>query len=403
MKKLSVIAFASIFTLEVVVAQRIDMQHVTAGIRSYGGYMFSNRVELETHGYSSLDLYAGLRTLPSDDDIYALSYGYPEYGIGTCVCLSSMIDVPGESYFGNYYSMYGYFNRPFIRKGRFTAAYGIEMGMAYNPVRYDPVYNPLNLYVSSVLMVHAALSFHSDWRIGDNMTAGLSVRAKHYSNGRTALPNLGLNMLEAGVSLRYAPSNSEARRSMKVDEPFDKRVNFHIAAAGGAHCTKSDWTRFNVREMAPGHKSTVFKAYPRFSIFADMLYRYSIKAASGISLEMFYSPDVDILERNDRYVYGDMEVDSAPTYSPVSAGVALAQEFYYRNFGLFFTLGAYLSEPAMGLSDDVSWNYQKAGLRYYIPSWNNLYIGLGMKANDFRESEYIELSIGVEIVVISRH
>ena len=72
MKKLSVIAFASIFTLEVVVAQRIDMQHVTAGIRSYGGYMFSNRVELETHGYSSLDLYAGLRTLPSDDDIYAL-------------------------------------------------------------------------------------------------------------------------------------------------------------------------------------------------------------------------------------------------------------------------------------------------------------------------------------------
>ena len=66
-------------------------------------------------------------------------------------------------------------------------------------------------------------------------------------------------------------------------------------------------------------------------------------------------------------------------------------------------MGAYLSEPAMGLSDDVSWNYQKAGLRYYIPSWNNLYIGLGMKANDFRESEYIELSIGVEIVVISRH
>ena len=210
-------------------------------------------------------------------------------------------------------------------------------------------------------------------------------------------------MLEAGVSLRYAPSISEARRSMKVEESFDKRVNFHIAAAGGAHCTKSDWTRFNVREMAPGHKSTVFKAYPRFSISADMLYRYSIKAASGISLEMFYSPDVDILERNDRYVYGDMEVDSAPTYSPVSAGVALAQEFYYRNFGLFFTLGAYLSEPAMGLSDDVSWNYQKAGLRYYIPSWNNLYIGLGMKANDFRESEYIELSIGVEIVVISRH
>lgn len=389
-------------------AQRIDRDHLSLEARTYGGYLFNNRVELESHWYMSADIAVGLTTEPSDYDIYAQAYGYPSIGLGSCICFMSAIEVPGQSYFGNYYSIYGFFERDVFRFRNFSAGYGLEVGAAFNPVRYDPVLNPLNYYVSSVLMVHAAACLHAGWRFDENWGIALRLRAKHYSNGRSALPNYGLNMLEGGVSLRYylredvtggGGSYRDGTADFREDDHnmFERGLSWELAAGGGVHCTRSDWNRYNSSVADVGQKSKIFKAYPRFSVSADIIYRYSLKFSSGISLESFFVPDIKTLKANDKAVYGEDAVAAGPGYSPFALGLAALQEFHYHNFALRISIGMYPIQPKLGLSDDASWNYQKVGLRYHLPRPAGMFVGAAVKANDFRESEYVELSVGIRL------
>ncbi len=171
--------------------------------RGYGGYLFENKVDFKNHYFGSADITAGFTSDLTGGDAYSAAYGYPTYGLGACACFLSDISLPEPSSLGNFYSLYGFFERDVFRYRNFTAGYSLELGGAYNPVRYDPVINPQNYYVSSVIMVHAAAGLHAKWRFAGNFEAGVRFRAKHYSNGRSALPNYGLNMLEAGLSLGY--------------------------------------------------------------------------------------------------------------------------------------------------------------------------------------------------------
>ena len=90
-------------------------------------------------------------------------------------------------------------------------------------------------------------------------------------------------------------------------------------------------------------------------------------------------------------------LENVTSISLLDMGIALVQEFHYRSFALNFALGLYPQRPSLGRSGDVSWNYQKAGLRYYLPVQTGLFVGIGMKANDFQESEYVEFTIGVRL------
>ena len=381
-------------------AQKPDMDHTYLWSRGYAGYVFNNRVVLGSNVYPSIDLAAGVRTLPRDSSVFAAAYGYPKYGIGTSIAFTSILEVPESSRFGNYYSIYGYFERDLMRTGIFTASYRIETGFAYNPVRYSPVTNPLNLYVSSILMVHAAAALGLDFRICPNWTLSLDVRAKHYSNGRSALPNYGLNMVEAGIALKgYLHQLQDAIpvHSMKRRDGFEKGFTWQFALHSGAHCTASDWKLYNSRVADPQLKQTVFKAYPRFSFSVAPMYRYALKYSSGLALDVFWVPDMDVLERNEQLLDDNEPSYEDPGYLPVYMGIALVQEFHYRSFALNFALGLYPQRPSLGRSGDVSWNYQKAGLRYYLPVQTGLFVGIGMKANDFQESEYVEFTIGVRL------
>ena len=399
-KVMLVFAVSLLSTGNYAAAQKPDMDHLYLWGRGYAGYVFNNRVVLGSNVYPSVDLGAGVRTIPRDSSAFAAAYGYPKYGIGASVTFTSLLEVPESSRFGNYYSIYGYFERIVMRAGIFSASCRLETGFAYNPVRYSPVTNPLNLYVSSILMVHAAAGLGLDFRISPNWTLSLDIRAKHYSNGRSALPNYGLNMIEAGIAVKgclHELQDDVPVRSMKIRNGFEKGFTWQFALHSGAHCTASDWALYNSRVADPQLKQTVFKAYPRFSFSLTAMYRYALKYSSGLGLEVFWVPDLDVLESNEQLLNTTESSYEEPGYLPVYLGTALVQEFHYRRFALNFALGLYPQRPNLGRSGDVSWNYQKAGLRYYLPVQTGLFVGIGMKANDFQESEYVEFTVGVRL------
>ena len=123
------------------------------------------------------------------------------------------------------------------------------------------------------------------------------------------------------------------------------------------------------------------------------MYRYALKYATGISLDLYYSSNMKELEQCDRIIYGDEAVENCPGYDPISVGVALVQELYYRNLAGYIALGAYPYRHK-GISGYQGWHYEKAGLRYYFPKYSITFAGFAIKAHNFR-AENFEFTVGV--------
>ena len=154
------------------------------------------------------------------------------------------------------------------------------------------------------------------------------------------------------------------------------------------------------------------KAHPKFSLSFDAVYRYSLRYATGIGLDLFYSTNMKELEASDRIVYGDELVNNSPGYNPLSVGVALIQEVYWRNVAVHISLGAYpyrhkgvkgpeakaiknesLGPGAVG-DRERGWHYEKAGFRYYFPKLADTFLGFAIKSHSIK-AEYLEFSAGI--------
>lgn len=103
-----------------------------------------------------------------------------------------------------------------------------------------------------------------------------------------------------------------------------------------------------------------FTHYPKITLGADALYRTSVKHATGIGLDLTYSANMRQLEEAERIIYGDQRVDEGPGYSPLSIGVGLVQEMFWKNFSGYLSVGFYPYKKR-GIREDHGLYYQKAG------------------------------------------
>ena len=101
------------------------------------------------------------------------------------------------------------------------------------------------------------------------------------------------------------------------------------------------------------------------------------------------------LEKCDRILYGDAAVDACRGYDPISVGIAIVQELYWRNVVGYIALGAYPYRHK-GISGYQGWHYEKAGLRYYFPRLRDTFVGFAIKAHNFC-AENFEFTVGVRI------
>jgi hypothetical protein len=147
---------------------------------------------------------------------------------------------------------------------------------------------------------------------------------------------------------------------------------------------------------------TIYSVDP--SLSGEFMYRYAPRYATGLGLDLFYSSNMKELEASDRIVYGDEAVDNCPGYCPISVGISVVQEIYWRNFAVHIAIGAYpfrhkgVNGPEAKEAGDRErgWHYEKAGLRYYIPKAHNLFFGFGIKSHSIK-AEYLEFSTGIRL------
>ena len=369
-----------------------------------------------TFGYMTYDLGLGFQTEPGSGNQFAQQFGFPIISVGMSVARMGHFQFSDHTKFPDLYSLYGSFERSLLRRERFSLGYLFDFGATYNPGKYDPVQNPGNNWLSAPFMAYFGVGAFAKVHIGRRWEVGADFMFRHYSNGRLALPNEAINALGAGVFARYRLSDYEwtkyTGKPQKATD-FKKGMQYMITFGTGFHTCQAEWNKYAYDHSNPDKPARVptkeeaagLKAHPKYSLSFDAMYRYALRYATGIGVDMFYSSNMKELEAADRILYGDAAVAASPGYNPISVGVAVVQEVYWRNFAVHIAIGAYPYRHK-GVNDkelneklddrERGWHYEKAGVRYYFPKLGDTYLGFAIKSHSIK-AEYLEFSIGIRL------
>lgn len=340
---------------------------------------------LDTHGSFLTGVQVGLDTHPSDSSWWANAYNYPSLSLGFSYDnTGSMKTRPGTS-FGDFYNLYAAAEFEFFRAGIFSLGPVIELGVSYTPDRYHPIYNPMNKFIGSNVVVDLAAGVEAGLRVHPHWELALTGYFIHHSNGMTCAPNLGTNQLAAGAKLKYYLAEQKTDRRIVLEKPdFPKGLKWNMYAAFGGH--SCDWEL-----IAKGTDSYSPKFRLRALLGVEAVWRYSRILSTGVGIEGNYADNdhrqIDILKTG--------QVDPQG-YSPFYTSVHLIQNFHYKDFAVNFAWGFYTYKKT-GLVEDMGKSFQRIGLRYHLPSFKTgqMFVGLGMRAHYFDRSYCIEYGTGI--------
>ena len=404
------IAFSFLFLFQMQAqAQKLRAKDMVVTAHGwYGTDMERTRPNLKAYGYTTYEASVGFQTNPNDSSAYARQFGYPMLNFGFSLARMGEFKFYDQTKFSDLYSLYGSFERSLLRKKRLSLGYLLDFGATYNPDRYDPVNNPGNNWLSSPVMAYFGAGAFIKFHVGRRWEIGADAMFRHYSNGRLALPNEALNALGAGLFARYRLDDYDYKEYTgipRIKADYKRGMQYMIVLGGGVHTCMAEWNAKVETEDDVTKKSGIkLKAHPKLSISVDALYRYALRYASGVSLDVFYSSNMKELEASDRIVYGDEAVEKCPGYSPISVGLALVHEVYWHNLAVHVAVGAYPYrhkgvngvEAKEAGDRERGWHYEKAGLRYYFPKLGDTFLGFAIKSHSVK-AEYLEFSVGVRI------
>ena len=383
---------------------------IISGHGWYGIDMEKTRPNLKSYGYMTYEAAVGVQTDPKNGCQFEHAYGYPVISGGFSLARTSNFKFTDQTVFPDLYSAFGSFERSLIRRNRFSFGYQLDFGVTYNPGRYDPINNPGNNWLSSPVMAYFGAGAFVKYHVGKRWEIGADFMFRHFSNGRLDLPNEALNGLGAGVFAKYRLSdyNYQYYRNAaknKTNYEFEKGMQYAIVLGGGVHTCMAEWYAYVEKEADPAKKQEIhLKKHPKLSLSFDAMYRYGLRYATGASIDIFYSSNMEELEKADRIVYGDESVDNSPGYAPISVGLAVVQEVYWKNFAVHVAIGAYpyrhkgVNGPEAKAAGDRErgWHYEKAGLRYYMPKLGDTFVGFAIKSHSIK-AEYLEFSVGIRL------
>lgn len=392
-------------------AQSINGSDLAISVQGWYGFdIEKSRPNLTSYGYMNYEAAVGIQTKPENQNPFAEAFGFPLIDIGISIARAGNFKFSDQTHFPNLYSAYGSFERSILRTERFSAGYLLNFGATYNPAKYDPVNNPGNNWLSAPFMAYFGAGVFGKLHIGKRWETGVNFMFRHFSNGRLSLPNEALNGMGVGVFARYRLSDYNHKKyttKYGFERDYQRGMQYMIVVGGGVHTCMAEWNAYVERESDPMKKAEAaakLKAHPKFSLSFDALYRYSMRYATGLGVDLFYSSNMKELEASDRIFYGNEAVDRSPGYSPLSVGIAVVQEVYWRNFAVHVAIGAYpyrhkgVNGPEAKAAGDRErgWHYEKAGIRYYFPKLGDTFVGFAIKSHSIK-AEYLEFSVGVKL------
>lgn len=407
--KLIITSTAILFSSSFLFGQESAKNNLIIGGHGWYGFdIEKTRPNLKSYGYMTYEASLGVQTDPKDGCQFEQAFGYPVISGGFSLARTSNFKFTDNTVFPDLYSVFGSFERSLVRRNYFSFGYQLDFGVTYNPGRYDPINNPGNNWLSSPFMAYFGAGAFVKYHFGKRWEIGADFMFRHFSNGRLDLPNEALNALGGGVFAKYRLSDYNHqyyRNTAKKEYDFKKGMQYAIVLGGGGHTCMAEWYAYVEKETDPAKKQEIhLKKHPKLSLSFDAMYRYALRYATGASIDVFYSSNMDELEKADRIVYGDEAVENSPGYAPISVGIAVVQEVYWKNLAVHVAIGAYpyrhkgVNGPEAKAAGDRErgWHYEKAGLRWYFPKLGDTFVGFAIKSHSIK-AEYLEFSVGIRL------
>ena len=305
---------------------------------------------------------------------------HPEVGIGFQLDALAGVKAVNGPGMGNIYSLYGYFDRPFLTVGGFSLGYSGEFGLGFVFSRlYNPDTNPWNVMISSPVNAHISLGLQAQYALSRRFDVGIGLFFNHHSNGAVTFPNYGLNAFELAMRVGMkSPRSVEKQPLEPEDDGFKRRFQFAVQFSGGIMSNEASQLK-TLEEKGTWENDRYFK----YSFQVNAFYRYARAQASGLGFDLYVTPFCDKIAESD---------GQGLKYDPVSCGISVLHEMSYRDFSLMVGLGRYLHHND-GL-EQAQVLYQMVTLKYYFPKAADIYLGIVLKAHRFRAAESIQFCLG---------
>lgn len=285
---------------------------------------------------------------------------------------------------------------------------------------YEPTVNtifgcPINVYLNA--------GVNMNFPITDYLSASAEFGYYHMSNGRTNMPNIGMNAIYGSVGLT-THFNTEVKKK-PVDFP-DLPYNWSINITGALGAQKSaieDPKRFLISSF---HTGAVYSVNNWYGL--------------GVGIDVFYNDAVSKKTARNLYCDGDYEIDGKlvdcttcgaeknvdyTLKHKVRAGIALNNEFRFGVVTAIVDWGVYFYNPSRhiyydyhmdnygtvapkrdlfyespyGAGAEEAFHYIRFGLKYRV--MDNLYLHTSAKTH-LHICEYVEFGLGYQIPFLKK-
>ena len=349
--------------------------------------------------------------------------GNPTWGIGL-----SVIDF-GHARMGEAIAMYPYLLIPAVRSKFLDINFKVAGGLGFvtehwytgdvdpdNYVYYSADVNTifgcyLNAYLSAALNVSVPITKN----VAINGEAGYF----HMSNGRTCMPNIGADVLFAGVGV-IGTFNAQNEKEPIVFPDLPYKWSLNIAGAAGAHRA---WMYYPLYLISSFHAGAVYSVNNWYGV--------------GLGMDVFYNGAVDSGTGRGLYCNGVLNdfggipcntCDGEYTFKDkVRAGIALNNEFRFGVVTAMVDWGVYFYNPSRhlyqewhtenydkggvqekrplfykaigGAGNEEAFHYIRFGMKYRV--WDNLYLQTSAKVH-MHICEYLEFGVGYQIPFLKK-
>ena len=245
----------------------------------------------------------------------------------------------------------------------------------------------------------------------------------HMSNGRTCMPNIGVNSLYGSVGVTATFNSDVEKKPVKFpDQPYGWALNIS-GAAGAQKAAIEDSNRFLVSTL---HAGAVYHVNNWYGVGVGMDVFYNGGITKNTARNLFCDGDYDIDDKIvDCTTCGDEKGIDYTFAQKTRAAVALNNEFKFGRVTAILDWGFYFYNPARNLYYDYhkdnhgsvaperplayktphgaggeeAFHYFRLGAKCRI--WDNLYFQTTMKCH-LHIAEFIEFGLGYQIPFLKK-
>lgn len=302
----------------------------------------------------------------SGDHLWHYENNFPERGVGF-----TFFNLDNPQQLGNLYAVYAFYEIPLKEIPKpFRLHMRLAPGLSYTPVYFDPIINHKNNVISSPISAYINFKWFFEWNINKHLRFEAGLNFSHASNGRSTVPNLGINMVALNSGFVYKFLSPEKHPIMKVDSSTRRIAKNELLA----------WFTLGMNQVEVLGKEYIAQNY---SLTWYHNLRHTHKMGAG--LEVSYNPA-------NLYFLKTDSVKMSSNLENTQVGIKLAYSYNAGRLSFPVEMGYYLYTK---YTDDGAF-FHRIGMRYYLK--NNFVLVATLKTH-WAVANYFEFGAGYRIPI----